>query len=227
MELSEAHYLIERGEDAGEIELEWRIMHATKEGWPLATPEMCRHFEALRMIDEHVVAGDLEEWSAGVYLALREKWGLERLSPQQEAERDREIDDLFASKEWKAFQNFTSGLKSPDLEQRKRFQAFSEALGWGGKLEFSQGGFVEKYPFLAPLEKVKRAAVGRRKLAVPWENHNAKMHQLLRAQHQGKSVAAAARELAENDEVAQVESRAKYYSKLFAQKRSLREINST
>lgn len=224
MEHDGALYLIE----CGEIELEWRVSTAINEGWSMDTPEMRNHLRALNLIDEHIVAGDLDEWCKTVFSLIRGSYRVDKLPASQQEKFDRETEEIFASAEWKAFRNFLRGLRSPDPKQRERFKAFSEASGLDKSLlGFGNGYNLQTaYPLLAPLETAKRAAVGRQKLAVPWENHNTEMRHILREQHKGRPVAEIARELAEGLGLAQVESRSRYYIKLFAQKRSLREINS-
>jgi hypothetical protein len=166
--------------------------------------------ETLRRLDELIVNGTYEDERATLAKQFPNELG-EPLRPSLNITPDM----------LRAFEiagNYTAGLRSPDPDQRRRFERFGEATGVGS---MTPG---EALPLIAPLEKAKRPA-GRKRHELPWQSVASQMSEMrLQVMRDGKSIPVAACEVAQAENQAQWESRAKLFDKRYRAKMRLREL---
>lgn len=113
--------------------------------------------------------------------------------------------------------NLLDGLRSPDQEQRARFQRLSETE------RFNERDPVEYWHILECLEPAKkRTRKGRPSVVPPWRNVVEHLDRMRMSVAQGASIPEAARQAAEEEGKPQAENRAKYFERLYRERAALR-----
>lgn len=110
--------------------------------------------------------------------------------------------------------NFTAGLRSPDPEQRARFQQLKEMIG--------KKTPAETWPILACLEVAKRPK-GRPGASPPWRNVASYLDAMRLSVAAGATIPQAARDAADSEGRPTRENRAGYFERLYRQRAALRE----
>lgn len=184
----------------------------------IGTREMAEAIDVLRQIDHLAVVGDYD----ATVSALRAKIAENELVVATE----RSLQNLAVHLSKPAVkcliddtQNLLSGLKSPDRDQRARFEAAVDHLQ-----------LREKTPGeIAPILAVMERAIGRRgrpKANPPWLHEHDNMCAVRLRVAEGETIPAAALAVATQEGQANVSSRSNYLERLYRQKIGLREIKS-
>lgn len=118
--------------------------------------------------------------------------------------------------EFEPMRNFLDGVRSPDLEQRERFESLYE------KAKLADKSPREFWHILLCLEKAKKPK-GRPGVSPPWRNVVGALDAMRFAVAKGASIPQAARDAAAREGRAEEESRARYFEKLFRERVRLRE----
>ena len=113
--------------------------------------------------------------------------------------------------------NFMDGLKSPDPDQRARFQRLYEGAELGDKTP------RELWHILECLESAKKEKEGRPKAIPPWRNVLHQMDAMRLVVANGSTIPEAARQVAQDEREQGVENRAKYFERLYRQRADLRK----
>ncbi len=116
----------------------------------------------------------------------------------------------------KALRNLFKGLRSPNPDQRTRFQAFYEATGLANMSP------IQSLPLIAALEPAEEKN-GRPSVSPPWRNVAWALDEMRILVANGASVARAAQDVATNEGHVTQESRAKYFARCYAQREGLRK----
>lgn len=157
---------------------------------------------ALREIDELKIAG--RYWfERGRLAGLIEPPQLPDVRPNPAAMR--------------ALDNYCAGMKSPDADQRARFEAFSRAAN------IEAATLWEALPLLNVLDPAQRPK-GRPRVNPPWRNEAGALDAMRLQTAAGASIPEAARQAAAAEGQLNRQSRAKRFERLFRQRAVLREI---
>ncbi|WP_428515455.1 hypothetical protein [Roseovarius sp.] len=168
--------------------------------------------EALREIDQLKIAGRLDAEKARMkqrpeIAELEEK--LDRIWPIIQ----RSNADFF--EDWN---NLRQGMKSPDPDQRARFNRFYEAAELGSKLPRDIADLIA---VLEPAKIVK--SPGRKPIAIPkWRNDTAALDEMLTLVAKGLSPKAASEKIARDEGSVREVSRAKRLADFFRDRQRLR-----
>lgn len=123
------------------------------------------------------------------------------------------------SKEFRSFvldsKNFSKGLISPNLEQRKRFRDFYEIEGIGDRLP------KDCTHIFAVMERAE-GAKGRPAISPPWRNISTSLDAVRLLDAGGMTIPEASRAVAKGEGGATIESRAHRYEGLYRQRMKLR-----
>ncbi|WP_371054353.1 hypothetical protein [Rhodosalinus sp. K401] len=160
---------------------------------------------ALREIDRLKIAG--------IYEAERARLAA-RLDPQPGVFA--EIAARLEAGELGPLNNFLRGLRSPDPDQRARFERLYEQAELAGKSP------RECWRILSCLEPARKPP-GRPSATPPWRNVVQHLDAMRLAVAGGASIPQAARDAAAGEGRAEEESRARYFEKLYRQRAALRE----
>lgn len=187
-----------------ELELEEELIFQLHQGGlaesRIAETEAMR--AALREIDQLKISGNYE--------AERERF--RKFYQTKPTGQGIKIDPTFA-RNWS---NLRSGMTSPDLKQRARFQAFYVAAELGPKPPRDIADLI------AVLEPAK-GKNGRPGLRVPWSNDLSALDEMRILEATGQSIPKAAQQVAATEGKAQQDNRAKRFEKLFRDRRKLRK----
>lgn len=161
---------------------------------------------ALRKIDLLKIAGTYEVERQAIREMVREDGYDPPSIPAKVPEHVKAID--------RGLQNLFAGLRSPDPDQRRKFEALFERLRNRAPYEAAE--------ILDVLEKAK---LPKRKPRVvpPWRNHAAQMDKMRLLVAEGYSIPAAARSVAAAEGRSHEASRARYFERLYRQKIELRQ----
>ncbi len=160
---------------------------------------------ALREIDRLKIAG--------IYEAERARLAA-RLDPEPRVFA--EIAARLEAGELEPLNNFLRGLRSPDPDQRARFERLYEQADLAGKSP------RECWHILSCLEPAQKPR-GRPPATPPWRNVAQQLDAMRLAVAGGASIPQAARDAAAGEGRAEEESRARYFEKLYRQRAALRE----
>ncbi len=198
---SREYYVAAMDELDIEAELEPR-----QDGNSLEDPEDAAKRAALREIDGLKVNGEYERARARYW----EDLGLENYQPREGLRLPAEAQEFF--KRWR---NLREGLNSPDPVQRERFQKFFEAAN------IRDRPLQQANDLIAVLEPAKKKR-GRKKETPPWRNEATALEAMRLLRHGGLSIPQAAQQVALEEGLAEEESRAKYFERLYRDRLKLR-----
>jgi hypothetical protein len=162
---------------------------------------------ALREIDRLKIAGEYE---------LERRRLVALLDPPQPAFV--QLIERIDASDFSPWENFYSGLNSPDPDQRARFERLYE------KEKMSGRALHEARHILECLEPAKRKREGRPKAIPPWRNVVEHLDAMRLAVAGGASIAQAASEAAIREGRVNADSRAQYFERRYRQRMALREI---
>jgi hypothetical protein len=123
---------------------------------------------------------------------------------------------------WPGWRNLLDGLKSPDVDQRARFQAFWDAWDVGEKFVADP----KMLTLLAVLERAKQGRKDNKKISPPWRNEVSAMDEMRLLDPAGVNILKAAREVAPRHpgQGGTLEGRAHTLAALYRKRRSLRDL---
>jgi hypothetical protein len=157
---------------------------------------------ALREIDQLKISGDYEAERARLAKRFKAKPMLQGF----------QLDPEFAQ----SWANLRAGMRSPDLDQRARFQRFYVAAELGLKLPRD---IVNLIAVLEPAKKKR----GRPSVRVPWSTEAEFLDEMRPLVANGSSIPKAARQVAAAEGKAEQDNRAKWFEKLFRDRQKMRE----
>lgn len=176
-----------------EVSLEVDLIAFKKHPWPKVEAIYKR---VLKEVDQLKVSGGYDAKQSEAREWVKQNLSLnifDRIKPHPDLDR---IDV--------AVSNFRGGVRSPDADQRKRFQSFKDVTGVGDMLP------RDALPLIEPLERAKRNG-GRPPVYPPWRNFQIEMDAIRKLVSHECSPEAAARQVAASNNPARSHDLAKLY----------------
>lgn len=177
-----------------------------REGDSTEDPEDVAKRAALREIDDLKASGEYEQARVRYWKDL----DLDKYQPKTGVSRSSEMQGFF--ERWR---NLREGLISPDPAQKERFQKFFE----GAKIR--ELPLQQANDLIAVLEPAKKKR-GRKKEIPPWRNEAMALDAMRLLRQRDPSIPKAAQKVALEEGLAEEESRAKYFERLYRERQKLR-----